>query len=131
MSETCLKCGATNPDGRSTCVRCGAELETAMYAEMFGPPPVLKGRYATQRVLQRGSSVSLYRAVDRQAGNQPCLIHQVTLTSLETSQREPFGQFVKRDGYVDILFQPANWYSHDSNLAYPNCSRNRRSFPQK
>lgn len=87
MSEICLKCGATNPEGRSTCIRCGAELELALLSELFGPPRLLKGRYATQQALQRGQSISLYQAFDQEA-NRPCLVHQVTLTDLDTSRRE-------------------------------------------
>jgi serine/threonine protein kinase len=55
---------------------------------MFGPPRRLKDRYATQRPLRRGRSISVYQAVDLQQGNRPCLVHQVALTGLETGRRE-------------------------------------------
>jgi hypothetical protein len=88
MPEPCPKCGATNPPGRSTCIRCGAELEVALFAEMFGPPRLLKGRYATQRPIRQGSTVSLYQARDTKDGNRPCLIHQVSLTALDRDRQE-------------------------------------------
>jgi hypothetical protein len=78
MSEICPKCGAANRAGRSTCAVCGAELEIASFAEMFGPPRQLRGRYLIQGALQQGTKLSLYRAVDTEEGNRPCLVHQVT-----------------------------------------------------
>lgn len=88
MPETCPKCGAVNQSGRSTCIACGAELEIALFAEMFGPPRQIKGRYVVQRPLQQGASLSLYQAIDAQAGNRPCLVHQIAVNSLDESVRE-------------------------------------------
>ena len=88
MSEICPKCGAANQTGRSTCISCGAELELALYAEMFGPPQNLKTRYAIQRPVSRGRSISVFAALDTQNGNRPCLIHQVALTDLDPEDRE-------------------------------------------
>lgn len=88
MSEICPKCGAANQIGRSTCISCGAELEIALYAEMFGPPQTLKTRYTIQRPVSRGRSISVFAALDTQNGNRPCLIHQIALTDLDPEDRE-------------------------------------------
>ena len=88
MPEICPKCGATNEPGRSTCLRCGTELEVTLFAAMFGPPRLLKGRYAPQRPIRQGTTVSLYHALDTGEGNQPCLIHQVSLTALSRDRQE-------------------------------------------
>ena len=88
MPEICPKCRVANPSSRSTCVACGAELEIALFAEMFGPPKRLKSGYVIQRAVQRGTNVSIYRAANTKDNNQPCLVHQVTLASLESDIRE-------------------------------------------
>ena len=88
MPEICPKCGAENPRNRSTCHVCGAELEIALFAEMFGPPRRLKARYVIQNALQRGTNVSLYRAIDAKNKDRPCIVHQVALTSVEFDRRE-------------------------------------------
>ena len=88
MPEVCPKCGVVNPTGRSTCVACGAELEIALFAGMFGPPERLKGRYVIERRVQHGARVSLYRAVDILNHNQPCLVHQIALSSVDLDVRE-------------------------------------------
>lgn len=88
MSETCPKCGTVNPAGRVTCISCGAELDVALFAEMFGPPRRIKGRYAVQSIARQGSKHSIYRAVDTGEGNRPCLVHQVTLTMADLDMRE-------------------------------------------
>jgi len=87
MPEICPRCGATNQSGRSTCAACGAELDLALFAEMFGPPPLLKNRYAVDRAIRLGDRVSLYRATDRATG-QACLVHQVALTRLTPDRQE-------------------------------------------
>jgi len=63
-------------------------LELALYGEMFGPPRLLKERYAVQRPLQRGKNISLYQAFDTKDSNRSCLVHQVALTDMEASRRE-------------------------------------------
>ena len=88
MPETCPKCGVVNKTGRSTCVSCGAELEVALFAELFGPPKQLSTRYTIQRLAKTGTAISLYHAVDTRNKNQPCLVHQVVLTSLALDSRE-------------------------------------------
>lgn len=88
MTETCPKCGTANQADRSTCISCGAELEVAFFAEMFGPPSRLKSRYAIQRMAQRGTAVSLYHAIDTRNKNRPCLVHQVVLSELASADRE-------------------------------------------
>jgi serine/threonine-protein kinase len=88
MPDICPTCGAVNQAGRSTCTVCGAELEITLFAEMFGPPRKLKDRYVIQRALQQGTSLSLYRAIDTRDKNQPCLVHQVSLSLLDHDMRE-------------------------------------------
>jgi hypothetical protein len=88
MSEVCPKCGAANTPGRSTCATCGAELELALYSGMFGPPERLKSRYVVQRPVQAGRNISIYRAADTRNKNAPCLVHQVTLTTLSPYERD-------------------------------------------
>jgi serine/threonine protein kinase len=88
MSEICPKCGAANRQDRSTCAVCGAELEITLFHELFGPPKRLKGRYVIQRAVKQGSKLSLYHAIDIKNENQPCLVHQVALTSVAPDRRE-------------------------------------------
>ena len=88
VSIPCPRCGAANPARRSTCISCGAELGISTFAEMFGPPNKLKGRYVVQRPLRQGATFSLYLAKDAKNGTRACLVHQVALTSLELDQRE-------------------------------------------
>jgi serine/threonine protein kinase len=88
MPEICPKCGTANPTHRSTCLACGAELEVALFAEMFGPPKRLKARYVISSTLQKGPSVSIYRAIDAKNKDRPCIVHQVALTSIELDRRE-------------------------------------------
>jgi hypothetical protein len=87
MSEICPKCGTVNRSGRSTCAACGAELEVALFAEMFGPPRLIKNRFAIQHSLKQGRQISLFRALDTK-GNRPCLVHQISLTTLDLDMRE-------------------------------------------
>ncbi len=87
MSGICPKCGAVNRPGRSICVACGAELEPVLFAELFGPPKELKGRYIIQSPLREGAQVSLFRALDR-AENRVCLVHQVSLSEIDLDRRE-------------------------------------------
>lgn len=88
MAEVCPKCGVANPTGRSTCAACGAELEVALFAGMFGPPERLRSRYVIERGLQQGTHVSRYRAVDVLNHNEPCLVRQISLSSLDLDVRE-------------------------------------------
>jgi serine/threonine protein kinase len=62
-------------------------MEPALFAELFGPPKELKGRYVIQSPLREGAQVSLFRALDR-AENRVCLVHQVSLSEVDLDRRE-------------------------------------------
>ncbi len=107
MPEICPKCGTVNQAGRSTCVACGAELEIALFAEMFAPPARIKGRYVVGRPLKQGARLSIYRATDATEGGRPCWVYQLTPTDLAVDARELLEhRFLRRAAVWQTLSHP-------------------------
>lgn len=116
MSITCPKCGCINRSGAKTCALCGVELKELSFEEMFGPPQELEGRYIIRRTLSQGQVVSLYKAIDRQAGNRPCQVREMTTALLDRQDRQ--------EAEERLLTASAAWQA----LRHPNIARLTDAF---
>lgn len=84
MPKQCPKCSRLIRDQAAACPNCGLPLKPRdlSFEEMFGPPKVLQGRYVIRRRLSQSRIGSVYQAVDKQEGDRPCAVKELTVVAL-------------------------------------------------
>jgi hypothetical protein len=121
MPKRCPKCDRLIRDQAKTCPNCGLSLEPRelSFAEMFGPPKLLQGRYVIKRRLSQGRVGSVYQAVNKQEGDRPCAVKELTTVALldPRDRQEAERRFFER---------AAVWMS----LNHPNLARVTDAFSQ-
>jgi len=121
MPKRCPKCDRLIRDQAKTCPNCGLSLEPRelSFAEMFGPPKLLQGRYVIKRRLSQGRVGSVYQAVNKQESDRPCAVKELTTVALldPRDRQEAERRFLER---------AAVWMS----LNHPNLARVTDAFSQ-
>jgi hypothetical protein len=121
MPKRCPKCDRLLPIQAKTCPNCGLSLKPRdlSFEEMFGPPKLLQGRYVIQRRLSQGRVGSVYQAVDKQEGDRPCAVKELTTVAL-LDPRD------RQEAERRFLEEAAVWIS----LVHPNLARVTDAFSQ-
>jgi len=73
----CPNCGLDNSSGARFCAQCGAQLVTHARDSLQPGQTMNGGQYRITRRLGKGGMGAIYRAVNTQAFNRPCVIKEM------------------------------------------------------